>query len=72
MGADSHFLRCVVYYNDIPVGTICARIEKGEQENQRRLYLMTMGILAVRLRFLPFPFPVRLYLRIAVPVGIND
>ena len=37
-----------VYYNDIPVGTVCARLEKGMKEGEQRLYLMTMGILAVR------------------------
>lgn len=37
-----------VYYNDIPVGTVCARLEKGAKEGEQRLYLMTMGILAVR------------------------
>ncbi|KJA20736.1 hypothetical protein HYPSUDRAFT_42820 [Hypholoma sublateritium FD-334 SS-4] len=34
----------LVYYNDIPVGTICCRLEN--KDNQRVLYLMTMGILA--------------------------
>ncbi|KAJ3989857.1 N-acetyltransferase NAT13 [Lentinula detonsa] len=34
----------LVYYNDIPVGTICCRIEtKGDEFH---LYLMTMGVLA--------------------------
>ncbi|KAF7981880.1 hypothetical protein HWV62_31451 [Athelia sp. TMB] len=34
----------LVYYNDVPVGTICCKIEtKDEQTN---LYLMTMGVLA--------------------------
>ena len=42
----SYFLE--VYYNDIPVGTVCARLEKGAREGEQRLYLMTMGILAVR------------------------
>ncbi|KAJ4001618.1 N-acetyltransferase NAT13 [Lentinula boryana] len=43
----------LVYYNDIPVGTICCRIEtKGDEFH---LYLMTMGVLAVcELRY-PFP-----------------
>jgi len=34
----------LVYYNDIPVGTICCRLENKEDQNI--LYLMTMGILA--------------------------
>ncbi|KZP34724.1 acyl-CoA N-acyltransferase [Athelia psychrophila] len=34
----------LVYYNDVPVGTICCKMEtKDEQTN---LYLMTMGVLA--------------------------
>lgn len=36
----------VVYYNDIPVGTICCRLESKDSVNH--LYLLTMGILAVR------------------------
>jgi hypothetical protein len=36
-----------VYYNDVPVGTICCRLEPRDDQNQ--LYLMTMGILAVSL-----------------------
>jgi N-alpha-acetyltransferase 50 len=35
-----------VYYNDIPVGTICCRIETKDSINH--LYLLTMGVLAVR------------------------
>ena len=35
-----------VYYNDIPVGTICCRIET--KDNTSHLYLLTMGVLAVR------------------------
>ena len=35
-----------VYYNDVPVGTLCCRLETvGEQT---KLYIMTMGVLAVR------------------------
>jgi len=36
----------LLYYNDIPVGTVCCRIEKDAGSNEGRLYLMTMGILA--------------------------
>ncbi|KAF8520471.1 acyl-CoA N-acyltransferase [Hysterangium stoloniferum] len=36
----------LVYFNDIPVGTICCRIDKGDHEGEGKLYLMTMGILA--------------------------
>ena len=35
-----------VYYNDIPVGTICCRIET--KDSTSHLYLLTMGVLAVR------------------------
>ncbi|KAH9935302.1 acyl-CoA N-acyltransferase [Fomitopsis serialis] len=34
----------LIYYNDIPVGTICCRMETVE--GKTRLYLMTMGVLA--------------------------
>ncbi|KAF8160821.1 acyl-CoA N-acyltransferase [Crassisporium funariophilum] len=34
----------LVYYNDIPVGTICCRLENKDGQNV--IYLMTMGILA--------------------------
>ncbi|KZT08335.1 acyl-CoA N-acyltransferase [Laetiporus sulphureus 93-53] len=34
----------LIYYNDIPVGTICCRLETVD--GQTRLYLMTMGVLA--------------------------
>ena len=34
-----------MYFNDVPVGTICCRLETKGGSNQ--LYLMTMGILAV-------------------------
>ncbi|KAF8497650.1 N-acetyltransferase NAT13 [Gautieria morchelliformis] len=36
----------LVYFNDVPVGTICCRMEKGDHEGEAKLYLMTMGILA--------------------------
>lgn|SRR6266851_3316882 len=39
--------RTPVYYNDIPVGTICCRVET--KDSVHHLYLLTMGILAVRL-----------------------
>lgn len=43
-----------VYYNDIPVGQICGRIEKPASGNEgAKLYLMTMGVLAVRVSTLP-------------------
>ncbi|KAJ7772602.1 acyl-CoA N-acyltransferase [Mycena maculata] len=34
----------LVYYNDVPVGTVCCRLEN--KDGQVSLYLMTMGILA--------------------------
>jgi hypothetical protein len=40
-----------VYFNDIPVGTACSRIERGNHDGEAKLYMMTMGVLAVcRLR----------------------
>lgn len=36
-----------VYYNDIPIGNFTCRLE-GEPKGPTSLYLMTMGILAVR------------------------
>ena len=41
--ADAEFN--TVYINDVPVGTVCCRLE--ELDNDTRLYLMTMGVLAV-------------------------
>ncbi|KAH7909045.1 N-acetyltransferase NAT13 [Hygrophoropsis aurantiaca] len=35
----------LVYYNDVPVGNICCRLETTD-DGQTKLYLMTMGILA--------------------------
>ncbi|KAJ7091152.1 acyl-CoA N-acyltransferase [Mycena epipterygia] len=37
----------LVYYNDVPVGTICCRLEN--KDGQVSLYLMTMGILAPKI-----------------------
>jgi len=34
----------LVYYNDVPVGTVCCRLETSDDETS--LYIMTMGILA--------------------------
>ncbi|KAI0930285.1 hypothetical protein AcW1_009020 [Taiwanofungus camphoratus] len=34
----------LIYYNDIPVGTICCRLETAD--GHTKLYLMTMGVLA--------------------------
>ncbi|PFH53796.1 hypothetical protein AMATHDRAFT_136752 [Amanita thiersii Skay4041] len=34
----------LIYYNDIPVGTVCCRLEI--KDDQTNMYLMTMGILA--------------------------
>ncbi|KDQ21426.1 hypothetical protein BOTBODRAFT_25866 [Botryobasidium botryosum FD-172 SS1] len=36
----------LVYYNDLPVGTICCRIERSGPEGEAKLYIMTMGVLA--------------------------
>ncbi|KAG8903688.1 hypothetical protein FRC01_009039 [Tulasnella sp. 417] len=37
----------LIYYNDIPVGDICCRIESDpNDETKSRLYIMTMGVLA--------------------------
>lgn len=45
-----------MYFNDIPVGTVCCRIQKGDHEGEAKLYLMTMGILAV-IVICPFHIP---------------
>lgn len=37
-----------VYCNDIPVGAVCSRIETNDATKEAKLYIMTMGILAVR------------------------
>lgn len=39
----------IVYYNDIPIGNFTCRLE-SDPKGCTSLYLMTMGILAVRLR----------------------
>jgi hypothetical protein len=39
-----------VYYNDVPVGIVCCRFEI--QDGKAKLYIMTMGVLAVRDRIL--------------------
>ena len=39
----------VVYYNDIPVGAVSSRIEKGRGPEEACVYVMTMGVLAVRI-----------------------
>jgi len=37
----------LIYYNDIPVGTVCCRLETDPtNESNSRLYIMTMGVLA--------------------------
>jgi len=36
----------LIYFNDIPVGTTCSRLEKGSKEGESKLYMMTMGVLA--------------------------
>ncbi|KAG9092017.1 hypothetical protein FS749_016064 [Ceratobasidium sp. UAMH 11750] len=36
----------LIYYNDIPVGAVCSRIEKGQRPDEACVYIMTMGVLA--------------------------
>ncbi|KZV88077.1 N-acetyltransferase NAT13 [Exidia glandulosa HHB12029] len=36
----------LLYYNDIPVGTVCCRIENDAASGASKLYIMTMGVLA--------------------------
>ncbi len=35
---------CLAYCNDIVVGAVCCRIDLSD--NRRRLYIMTLGVLA--------------------------
>ncbi|KAG8733795.1 hypothetical protein FRC11_002245 [Ceratobasidium sp. 423] len=35
-----------VYYNDVPVGAVCSRIERGQRPGEACVYIMTMGVLA--------------------------
>ena len=47
-----------VYYNDIPIGTMCCRVEVKDEE--AKLYLMTLAVLAVslsRIAISPTHFP---------------
>jgi hypothetical protein len=39
-----NFFFFTAYYNDIVVGAVCCRVDNSE--NQRRLYIMTLGALA--------------------------
>ncbi|KAK2716839.1 probable N-acetyltransferase san [Artemia franciscana] len=41
---DAGELAKLAYYNDVVVGAVCCRIDTSE--NQRRLYIMTLGCLA--------------------------
>ncbi|KAF8316404.1 N-acetyltransferase NAT13 [Clavulina sp. PMI_390] len=36
----------LIYFNDIPVGTACCRLEMGNATGESKLYMMTMGVLA--------------------------
>ncbi|KAJ1305747.1 hypothetical protein OPQ81_010479 [Rhizoctonia solani] len=36
----------LIYYNDIPVGAVCSRIERGQRPGEACVYIMTMGVLA--------------------------
>lgn len=48
-----------VYYNDIPIGTMCCRIET--KDGEAKLYLMTLAVLAVSLTHIaisPTPIPI--------------
>lgn len=39
----SHFF-LIAYFNDIAVGAVCCRVDHSQ--NQKRLYIMTLGCLA--------------------------
>jgi hypothetical protein len=58
-------LHPAVYYNDIPVGTICCRIET--KDSASHLYLLTMGVLAVRLHCTAHRFGADSFL--AIPIS---
>ncbi|GAB1524034.1 N-acetyltransferase 5 [Rhizoctonia solani] len=36
----------LIYYNDVPVGAVCSRIERGRMPGEACVYIMTMGVLA--------------------------
>ncbi|CAE6349599.1 unnamed protein product [Rhizoctonia solani] len=36
----------LIYYNDVPVGAVCSRIERGRLPGEACVYIMTMGVLA--------------------------
>ncbi|KDN47221.1 hypothetical protein RSAG8_03700, partial [Rhizoctonia solani AG-8 WAC10335] len=36
----------LIYYNDVPVGAVCSRVEKGQRQGEACVYIMTMGVLA--------------------------
>ncbi|KEP49961.1 GNAT family acetyltransferase [Rhizoctonia solani 123E] len=36
----------LIYYNDVPVGAVCSRIERGQRPGEACVYIMTMGVLA--------------------------
>lgn len=38
------FLSLAAYFNDIAVGAVCCRVDHSQ--NQKRLYIMTLGCLA--------------------------
>lgn len=38
------FFFFLAYFNDIPVGAVCCRVDHSQ--NQKRLYIMTLGCLA--------------------------